>query len=337
MRVCFFASISDRVALPKSFYGQDIALLEESGHEVTVATNLADIPRRCDLVMAWWFGSGVRAVLGAQLMRRPCFLMGNLDSELDGARPKYQRILIRYGVRHATAVGVLSQTDYDSVHRLRPHNLFLVHLGLEVDSRVARRSEREPIVLCVGTVGIDPGARKRLDSLLKAIALVSKDQPRLRFHFIGSPGPGYERFIQTARNLQVADRISLRGRVSFETRDELYRRALMLVHPVRYENLAVAQLEAMSHGLPVITTRCPLTLEIAQDAAQYCDPAQAGEIAQQLNALATDPQLWERQSIKGRQRVAESYSRARRRARLGEIIDLVMAGRLPVKLGRQIA
>jgi glycosyltransferase involved in cell wall biosynthesis len=325
MKVCFFVSVSDRVALPKSFYGQDIALLEESGHEVVVATHLADIPRRCDLVLAWWFGSGVRAVLAAKLLRRPCLLMGNLDSELEGPRPGYQRMLIRYGVRHAAAVGVWSQTDYDSIKPLRPRNLFLVRPGLEVDSRIVRRSEREPIVLCVGTVGIDQSMRKRLDSLLKAIALVAQDQPRIKFHFIGSPGTGYERFIQAARELQIADRICLRGRVSFAARDELYRRALMLVHPVRYESLAVAQLEAMSHGLPVITTRCPLTMEIAQETAQYCDPAKASEIADQLRALATDHQLWERQSINGCQRISEAYSRARRRARLSEIIDLMMA------------
>lgn len=338
MKVCFFASVSDRISLPKTFYGQDIALLEELGHEVIVATRLAEIPRRCELIVAWWFGSGVRAVLGAQLIRRPCLLIGSYDSpELSGARPRYERILIRYSLRHAAAVATLSQTDYDLIRPLGLRNLFLAQPGLEVDGRLLRRAEREPIVLCVGTVGIAPGMRKRLDSLLEAIALVAPNQPRLMFHFIGSPGAGYQRFLDLARQRQIADRICLRGRVSFETRDELYRRVLMLVHPVRYENLAVAQLEAMSQGLPVITTRCPLTVEIAQDAVQYCDPAAPAEIAEQISLLAGNRQLWERQSLNGRQRIAAAYSRARRCARLKEIIELLMAQRCQANPYRRIA
>jgi glycosyltransferase involved in cell wall biosynthesis len=326
MKVCFFASVSDRKQLPKTFYGRDIQLLEEIGYQVTIATRMREISPRCDVVFGWWFGSGVRALLAAQILRRPCVLSGCVESLATTAnRRRYQQFLINYCLKHADGLAVLSRHDLDNLAPSSRPNVHVIRPGMSPPAHRATFREREPMILAIGTVGMGSGSRRRLDSLVRALALVHRRIPELTLHLAGSRGPGYRDLCDLIDELQIAPSVRLDGRVSFEKRDELYRRTLILVHPVIYENLAIAPLEAMSEGLPVLTSRCDLTWEVAGDSAQYCDSADPEEIAGRIIALAADPALWERCSAGGYERVRGHYSREQRRAELQQLVERTLS------------
>jgi glycosyltransferase involved in cell wall biosynthesis len=63
----------------------------------------------------------------------------------------------------------------------------------------------------------------------------------------------------------------LRGYVEKRELAELYRGAVCLVVPSRYEGFGLPVLEAMASGVPVVAARDPALMEVAADAAVYAD------------------------------------------------------------------
>ena len=64
----------------------------------------------------------------------------------------------------------------------------------------------------------------------------------------------------------------LRGYIEKRELAELYRGAVCLVVPSRYEGFGLPVLEAMASGIPVVAARDPALMEVAADAAVYADP-----------------------------------------------------------------
>lgn len=84
----------------------------------------------------------------------------------------------------------------------------------------------------------------------------------------------------------------------------LYRRASALVFPSFVEGFGFPVLEAMSCGLPVITSNVSSLPELAGDAAILADPDSSAEIANAMERITSDPALRERLIAKGRERAA---------------------------------
>jgi glycosyltransferase involved in cell wall biosynthesis len=141
----------------------------------------------------------------------------------------------------------------------------VVHPG--VDARFAtleRTPAAAPFALVVGTV--EP--RKNLLVLVEALARV----PDLHVVSIG-PHTTYAGTVQRrAAELGVADRLDLRGYVTREQADELYRTAAVALIPSRYEGFGYALAEAMCAGVPAIAARSSSLIEVASDTVPLCDP-----------------------------------------------------------------
>ena len=79
--------------------------------------------------------------------------------------------------------------------------------------------------------------------------------------------------------------------VSDEEIKALYRDALCLVFPSRYEGFGLPPLEAMVCGCPVITSHAASMPEVCGDAALYCDPDCSDTVAINIRSVMIDPQL----------------------------------------------
>lgn len=71
----------------------------------------------------------------------------------------------------------------------------------------------------------------------------------------------------------------------------LYRNALALVYPSKYEGFGLPPLEAMASGCPVITTRGTSLPEVCGGAAYYIDPDNEREFARAILDLRADVSL----------------------------------------------
>jgi glycosyltransferase involved in cell wall biosynthesis len=94
------------------------------------------------------------------------------------------------------------------------------------------------------------------------------------------------------------------GAVSDNELRALYEHAVCFVFPSLYEGFGLPPLEAMACGCPVLASRAASLPEVCGDAALYCDPLSAHDIAAKLQELLGSAELRKRLRDRGRARAA---------------------------------
>ncbi len=157
---------------------------------------------------------------------------------------------------------------------------------------------REHSVLFVGALQ----ARKNVQRLVESFETLDSSW---RLVLAGSPS-GYraEEIIERINRSPSRSRIDVTGYVSREKLNELFARASIFAFPSLDEGFGIPVLEAMSSGLPVITSNSSALGELARDAALLVNPLETEEIAAALQALAADAGLRSRLATAGKQRAA---------------------------------
>ena len=163
--------------------------------------------------------------------------------------------------------------------RVVPHG---VHQPAHEESE--RRREREKLVLFVGALQV----RKNVVRLARAF---EQTPPDWRLVLAGSPdGYGAEE-IREAISEIPGGRIQITGYVSRKDLLDLYARASIFAFPSLDEGFGIPVLEAMAHGVPVITSNRSALAEVARHAALLVNPEETEEIAAALNKLIADAEL----------------------------------------------
>jgi glycosyltransferase involved in cell wall biosynthesis len=180
----------------------------------------------------------------------------------------------------------------------------IVPLGVEPPARPDHRGAarllhdlgvRGPFLLAVGT--LEP--RKNLPRLLDAFGEVTGELPDHWLVVVGPVGWG-----PRLRPSWESVRVKLAGPVADATLHALYKRADGLAYPSLYEGFGLPVLEAMAHGVPVLTSDRSSLPEVAGDAALLVDPLDRGAIAKGLVRLLSDGDLRRRLKAAGPRRAA---------------------------------
>lgn len=133
--------------------------------------------------------------------------------------------------------------------------------------------------------------RKNWRNLLDAIALLKAETGLdLPLVAVGTGSGEYpERLKQQAAHLGLC--VCWVGYLPTEQLALLYRRAAMLVYPSVFEGFGIPILEAMSIGIPVVTTMGGCFEEVGGEAALYALPDDPAALAEQMRrALESGPQ-----------------------------------------------
>lgn len=163
-----------------------------------------------------------------------------------------------------------------------------------------------PTILFMGEVG----ERKGVDVLLNAAAaLDSKDLPFSLV--IGGNGD-----LQTAqalvRSLNIEERVTFLGWLGEDQVRTQLQHADVFVLPSRAENQPLSILEAMAHGLPVVSTRVGAIPEQVVDGSTglLVEPGDAAQLAAALESLIVDDARRTAMGAAGADRFARRFSLA---------------------------
>ncbi len=132
---------------------------------------------------------------------------------------------------------------------------------------------------------------KNVQRLIDAFATI----PSCRDCQLWLAGPTDHRYtpslIAQAEKLNIPAQVKFLDYVPSQALPTLINQAIALVFPTLWEGFGLPVLEAMACGTPVITSNCSSLPEVAGDAALLVDPYNVGEIAEAMQAVATNSGL----------------------------------------------
>ena len=158
-------------------------------------------------------------------------------------------------------------------------------------------------ILFLGT--LEP--RKNIAGLLEAYGRLRSRRPDAPpLVLAGKARDSVAENLSRLQQAPLAGHVELRGYVTDTERQQLYRRAAMLVLPSLEEGFGLPVLEAMACGVPVVVSNRGSLPEVAGDAASPMDPGDPNALAAAMEQLL-DPQTARLAAERGRRR-AQHYS-----------------------------
>lgn len=208
-----------------------------------------------------------------------------------------EQILMPDAIRLADRIMVDSHSTADAIANEFPwanERIRVVHLGttsLPEPKGIGALSEWKVdrhYFLFVGT--LEP--RKNLHRLLEAFAsLDAYIRKQTLLVIAGGKGWGNVDLASLIQFLGLNDSVRLTGYVSNEQLSTLYSHARFLAMPSLYEGFGLPLVEAMSFGVPVLTSSCSSLPEVAGDAGLLVDPFNTDSIASGLLQMLKDEPL----------------------------------------------
>jgi glycosyltransferase involved in cell wall biosynthesis len=170
--------------------------------------------------------------------------------------------------------------------------------------------DRRPAALTLGRLGQRKGT---YDILLAAPAIVAHC-PAAQF-WLGGDGE-LERVRTAAQAAGLETHVHLLGWVAGQDKTERLLAARLFLLPSYHEGAPVAIIEAMAHGLPVISTPVGGIAEQVEDGVTgfLVQPGDTAMIAERVRLLLDDVSLAERMGARGRERVLRHFT-------IGPVLD----------------
>jgi len=155
-------------------------------------------------------------------------------------------------------------------------------------------------ILFVGT--IEP--RKNLLRLLSAFEKLKNKFKEYQLVIVGQIGWITEKFFEKLKNLleNVKKDVILTGYIPREDMVFLYNGCELFIYPSLYEGFGIPVLEAMSCGVPVITSNVSSLPEVGGDACVYVNPYDEEDILYKMEKVLSSEGLKKEMSKKGLER-----------------------------------
>ncbi len=187
---------------------------------------------------------------------------------------------------HATAARVMELLEPRA-------DVFVVYHGVDTDWLSVPDVPLPPGVgprylLFVGT--LEP--RKDLPTLVEAFSQVGREDPDLRLVIAGQVGWMAEESLAAIQRSRFSERIVRLDYVDDSTLSTLYRNASAFVYPSLYEGFGLPVIEAMAAGIPVVTTRDSVMVEVSRGNVVQAEPSDPTSLSQGIRrVLAGGPEI----------------------------------------------
>jgi glycosyltransferase involved in cell wall biosynthesis len=210
-----------------------------------------------------------------------------------------RRLLARASVRASTRILTISDFSRRELLRLFPRaagRVVTIPLGPDDDLPEAQpREEARQALAVAGPLVLTVGAilnRRRLPELLAAFALIRKRLPLARLEVVGEnrTQPRLDLEAEVAR-LGLTGHAFLRGFLDENALALRYAAADLCVVLSDYEGFGLPALEALSRGVPLVTSHRPALSELFGEAALLVDPTDPAAGAMACLRVLEDPAL----------------------------------------------
>lgn len=165
------------------------------------------------------------------------------------------------------------------------------------DNRIIEKfGLKKPFILYVGNAY----PSKNLERLLYALKYLPESLPLV---FAGQMNDFYKEIKALAVSSGLEERAVFTDYISDEQLVSLYKNASVFVFPSLYEGFGIPPLEALSFGLPVVSSDRSTLPEILDDAALFFNPEEPREIALKITEVLSNDALRHDLIERGYQRV----------------------------------
>ena len=334
--ICFYSGVRH----PKDFntypwYETDVQILRSLGYDVYASRRRFDISLRSHLYLAWWPTSGMLPMTVAKTRRKPFLLIAGGDDVVTQfpnfgywERSPVVRRMIKATVTRADHVIAVSQHAAEQVKALGAPRVSVVYNAINVEmfspGTVGNLSNGGRDFLCiVAQLNGYYLRRKPIETLIKALPKVLARHPATRLLIIGRQAEGYSELQSLAASLGVSNALQFLGQVTPEEKLQRLRSAFAYVQPTTHEAFGVAIAEAMSCGVPVVTSPVAAVPEVVGDCGLFADPHDPEAFSKQMLYLLDNPDSAAELGRRARERVVGRFSVAERRRGLETLLSQV--------------
>jgi glycosyltransferase involved in cell wall biosynthesis len=159
----------------------------------------------------------------------------------------------------------------------------------------------EKYILSIGR--IEP--RKNQLSLIKAFEDIAIEEKDLHLILAGKPGTDGQSIIKRATSSRFANRITVLGYTPQADLNTILKNAHIFTYPSLAEGFGIPILEAMSLGIPVLTSNESACREVSGDAAVLINPHNIESLKEGLKKMLTDEELLHKLSLQGQERAKD--------------------------------
>ncbi|MDQ3983241.1 MAG: glycosyltransferase, partial [Actinomycetota bacterium] len=219
------------------------------------------------------------------------------------------------------SVSAASRGDVSSAFGVPEHRIGIVHNGVDPDLFRPLDDVAQIPGRIVALVSADL-PMKGVVHLVEAVAKVRTERAAdLVLVGKGADSPGIR---SAARRYGVEGAIRFAGRLDDLELVKVYAEAQVAVVPSLYEGFSFPAVQAMSCGVPLVTTTGGALPEVTGDAAILVPPADAGALAAAIGRLLDDPGLRARVARRARDRALQRFTwTSAAEATVGEYLRVV--------------
>lgn len=192
---------------------------------------------------------------------------------------------------HIITISEFSKREILDIYKVPEEKITVAYPGFdrfvlkEKEKRIGEIRERWKIggdyLLYLGT--LQP--KKNLVRLVQSLNILISRYPSITLVIAGKKGWLYEEIFSEVKKLGLEEKVVFTGFVSEEEKPHLLKEAKVFLFPSLYEGFGIPVLEAMSMGVPVVTSKEGSLPEVGGEAAIYCDPYNVESIAEAVREV----------------------------------------------------
>jgi glycosyltransferase involved in cell wall biosynthesis len=203
---------------------------------------------------------------------------------------KYLRWSTKYALERSSKIIVVSENTKKDLVKLYggdPEKIIVVHHGIyQSPAQSHEFYGHTGHILYIGRVEL----KKNILGIIESYNILRQKNTAISNNLIlvGGKGFGFGEITKAIDASPFKKDIYLKGYVSEEEKNELWRKSTVFLFPSFYEGFGLPVLEAQGNGVPVITSNTSCMPEVAGDGAVFVDPKNSREIARALERVLTD-------------------------------------------------